>query len=126
MQNTDTVLKSIEANNFKSEHYRTIYSNLMRFRLNFTDLGIVFGVVDDKPGKIGTLGFKEEVTIILSYFQVAALADTLSTLLRLYEEEFGEAVEVPKALLVEKEQLRSMVLSLKNLGLANKVRPGST
>jgi hypothetical protein len=126
MQNTDAILKSIETNNFKSEHYRTIYSNLMRFRINLTDLAIVFGVADDKPGQIGTLGFKEEVAIILSFSQVAALADTLSTLLRLYEETFEEPIEVPRSLLVDREQLRAMVVALKNFGLADKVQAGST
>jgi len=69
MQNTDTISKPVGYDNFnfKSEYYRTVYANIMRFRTSLTDLGIVFGVIEDMRGQIGKLGFKEEVAIILPF-----------------------------------------------------------
>ena len=70
--------------------YRSVYSNLFRYRISPTDFAITFSMTVDQGGIVGqstAVLDKVQVTMVLG--QAKALAEYLSLIIQRYEREIG-------------------------------------
>jgi hypothetical protein len=72
----------------RDKDYEVIFANHLRMRLSPSDIGVVFGLMDEMPG-LG-LTATERVMAIMTPHVAKQLAVGLGEAIRLFEEKYGE------------------------------------
>lgn len=80
----------------RSPDYRTIFSDLHRFRLGNGTVNIVFSKTAHVPGiQMNPTVFEEEVEIVVSWMQLKMITMNLAMTIHAIEQELGE-ISIPE------------------------------
>ena len=96
----------------RSPEYRTIYSDLHRFRLGNGTANIVFSRTGHNPGvQMDVTAVEEQVEIVVSWMQLKMIAMNLAATIAALEEEIGD-IPIPAGFSVNEDVVREVVRSL--------------